>query len=228
MMEDDMILISLLLFVMLLLLMPLMFADLMASALIKLTLQPSTALILVVAIMLGGLINIPVKRLARTDTVLDHPSAVSRLRNILLAWPRFTRETIIAVNVGGCIIPLGLAIYEIIHLLKASGAAGASALAVTVPLNIAVCFFLARPIPNVGIVVPALVPAVVAALSAFLFLPHLAPPVAFAAGVIGPLVGADLMHIREFAGITTGIASIGGAGTFDGIVFSAIVAAYLA
>ena len=55
-----------------------------------------------------------------------------------------------------------------------------------------------------------------------------APPVVFVAGVLGPLIGADLLHLRDIEKITTGIASIGGAGTFDGIVLSGIVAAYLA
>lgn len=44
----------------------------------------------------------------------------------------------------------------------------------------------------------------------------------------GPLIGADLLHLRDIEKIATGVASIGGAGTFDGIVLSGIVAAYLA
>ncbi|MDH4154237.1 MAG: DUF1614 domain-containing protein, partial [Nitrospira sp.] len=47
-------------------------------------------------------------------------------------------------------------------------------------------------------------------------------------GVLGPLIGADLLHLRDIEKIATGIASIGGAGRFDGIVLSGIVAAYLA
>ena len=39
-------------------------------------------------------------------------------------------------------------------------------------------------------------------------------------GVLGPLIGANLLHIRDIAALETGIASIGGAGTFDGIVLS--------
>ena len=40
-------------------------------------------------------------------------------------------------------------------------------------------------------------------------------------------VGADLLHLKEIEQSTVGMASIGGAGTFDGIVLSGIVAAYL-
>jgi len=47
-------------------------------------------------------------------------------------------------------------------------------------------------------------------------------------GVLGPLIGADLLHLRNIEALETGIASIGGAGTFDGIFLSSIIAAYLA
>jgi uncharacterized membrane protein len=75
---------------------------------------------------------------------------------------------------------------------------------------------------------PALVPPIVAVMSALVLAPVQAPPVAFIAGVLGPLLGADLLHLREIPRISTGMASIGGAGTFDGIVLSGILAAYLA
>ena len=75
---------------------------------------------------------------------------------------------------------------------------------------------------------PRLFPPLLAALSALLLVPDHAPPLAFVAGVQGPLIGADMPHLRDIEKIATGIASIGGAGTFDGIVLSGIVAAYLA
>jgi len=87
---------------------------------------------------------------------------------------------------------------------------------------------MAQPIEGIGIALPGLFPPLIAALSALLFAPDHAPPVAFVAGVLGPLIGADLLHIRDISNVATGIASIGGAGTFDGIVLSGIVAAYLA
>ena len=52
-------------------------------------------------------------------------------------------------------------------------------------------------------------------------------PVAFVAGVLGPLVGADLLHLKDIGRISTGLLSIGGAGTFDGIVLSGLLAAIL-
>ena len=70
------------------------------------------------------------------------------------------------------------------------------------------------------------VPAV-AAILALIFAPSEAP-VAYVAGIAGPLIGADLLHLKEIEQSAVGVASIGGAGTFDGIVLSGIVAAYLA
>ena len=76
---------------------------------------------------------------------------------------------------------------------------------------------------------PGFVPPIVAALAAVLLAPDQAPPVAFVAGVVGPLVGADILHLKDVNRIaTTGVASIGGAGTIDGIVLSGILSAYLA
>jgi uncharacterized membrane protein len=46
---------------------------------------------------------------------------------------------------------------------------------------------------------------------------------------MGPLIGADLLHLKDIEeSSNTGVISIGGAGTFDGIVLSGIIAAYLA
>ncbi len=68
---------------------------------------------------------------------------------------------------------------------------------------------------------------IIAAILALLLAPDAAPPVAFLIGVMGPLIGADLLHLKDIEAAETGVASIGGAGTFDGIVLSGIIAAYL-
>ena len=139
---------------------------------------------------------------------------------------RVRQDTVVAVNVGGCVIPTALAIYEAWSLLSRGQAVGALALAVVV--NVLVCYPVDRPVKGVGITMPALVPAAVAAGTALLAAPTQAPPVAFVAGVFGPLIGAALMHLPAVDRAETGMVSLGGAGTFDGILLSAIVALYLA
>ena len=221
------IVLPLLLFLVLLAMLPFVFGQLFTVALIKLNLAPTTALLLVIGIFLGSPINIPVKRIPRTESMLADPLAVFGLSGWWPSTMRVRRETIIAVNVGGCVIPVALACYEIFHLMTA-GWQSLSGLLLAIFFNTVLCYRMARPIEGIGIAMPGLLPPLIAAMSALLLVPDQAPPVAFIAGVLGPLIGADLLHLRDVSKISTGIASIGGAGTFDGIVLSGIVAAYLA
>jgi len=215
------------LFLLLLFLLPFWFAQVMGLALAKLRLDPQTALFVIVGIFLGSVVNIPVKRLVRHEDVTVHPFPHF---GFLDRWPQFQRvrrETIVAVNLGGCVIPTMLAVYEMVQLVMDAWTY-LLAVGLAVAINTTVCYRLARPVKGIGIAMPALVPPIVAVMSALVLAPDQAPPVAFIAGVLGPLLGADLLHLREIPRISTGMASIGGAGTFDGIVLSGILAAYLA
>jgi uncharacterized membrane protein len=205
---------------------PWVFADMLATALVKLHLSPQTAGTVVFAIFAGSLVNIPIKRIARTDVMAFDPMAVFGLYGWWPEMRRVRRETIVAVNVGGCVIPVGLAIYEMVGLAPQPGALVAIVAAVGV--NIAVCYKLAKPVEGVGIMMPAMIPAVVACAMALILAPAIATPVAFVAGVAGPLIGADLLHLRDVERIASGMVSIGGAGTFDGILLTGILALYLA
>jgi uncharacterized membrane protein len=212
-------------FVVMLVLLPILFGELMAASLGKLHLSPGIALLLMVAIVIGGLINIPVKRITHERLVPMHPLAVFGLGRLWPEMARARRETVIAVNFGGCVVRTFLAAYQLLFLV-AAGARTLLALLVAAGINIAVCYFIARSVPGVGILMPGLVPAAVAAILAVLCAPGDAAPVAYVAGVTGPLIGAGILHLREIEASAVGVASIGGAGTFDGIVLSGIVAAY--
>ncbi len=217
----------LLFFLALLVMLPFVFGQVFTAALIKLKLEPASALLLVIGIFLGSPINIPVKRISREESVLADPLAVFGLQGWWPSLRRVHRETVIAVNVGGCLIPVTLAIYETAHVATA-GMTPLIGLLLATFINTVACYWLAKPIEGIGIAIPGLFPPLLATLCALSFVPDHAPPVAFVAGVLGPLIGADLLHLRDVEKIATGIASIGGAGTFDGIVLSGIVAAYLA
>lgn len=211
----------------LLILFPLVFGPLVVVALTKLHLSQMAAIYLVFGIILGGLINIPVKRIVRDGPMPSNPLAVFGMSSAVPQLTRMGRDTIIAVNLGGCVIPTALAVYEFGHLLT-TAAQTMTALAVACTANIVACYFVARPVEGVGIVMPAFVSPLAAAGLAMLMAPEHAPAVAFIAGVAGPLVGADLLHLKDITKNAIGVASIGGAGTFDGIVLSGIIAAYLA
>jgi uncharacterized membrane protein len=214
-------------FFLLLILFPFLFSELMLTSMMKLHLSPETGLMLVIAMFVGGLVNIPVKAMVRDRDVFVDPLAVYGLDGL---WPqlrRVRRTTIVAANLGGCVIPAGLALYEFAYLAGA-GAAPFAATAAGSLINIVVCYSIARPVPNVGIVMPGFVSPLTAAALALILAPGVTAPAAFVIGVTGPLVGADLLHLKDLEAGEAGAISIGGAGTFDGIALSGIVAAYLA
>jgi len=131
-------------------------------------------------------------------------------------------DTLVTINVGGGLVPLGLSAWLV--ATRGFGLGGLAALGATT----AVCYVVARPVRGVGIVVPALLPPLVAALSANLLAPAHAPMVAYVAGSVGCLVGADVLHLGEVRGLGVPVASIGGAGTFDAIFLTGILAVILA
>jgi uncharacterized membrane protein len=219
--------IGMLLSLVLLILFPIIFSQVMVAALIKLHLTQATAIYLVFGIILGGLVNFPVKRIVRNDAIPSNPLAVFGMSSTVPQLTRMRRETIIAVNLGGCVIPAALAVYEFGQLLTIAVPV-LPALAVICAANTFACYAVARPVEGLGIVMPGFVSPLTAAILAMILAPSAAPPVAFIAGVVGPLVGADLLHLKDITKNAVGVASIGGAGTFDGIVLSGIVAAYLA
>lgn len=216
---------SLLLALVLIGLMPLLFGQLMASALAKLHLSGGSAFALILAMFAGSFVNIPVRTIVHDEAVAVDPLAIFGVSRRGERWRRIRRKTTIAVNVGGCLIPVGLAVYEALLLAEAGGLAGAG---LASSISIAACYALARPIPGIGIALPAFLPGIISALAALLLANGDPAPVAFIAGVAGPLIGADLLHLKDVEDSPTGIASIGGAGTFDGIILSGIIAAYLA
>jgi len=86
---------------------------------------------------------------------------------------------------------------------------------------------LARPVRGVGISVPIFVPPIAAALVAMALAWRKAPPLAYIAGCLGTLIGADIMNLGHLGGLGAPVASIGGAGTFDGVFLTGIIAVLL-
>ena len=83
-----------------------------------------------------------------------------------------------------------------------------------------------------GIGIPIFIPPLVAAGAALLLArPEVQPHTAYIGGSIGTLIGADLLHLatpRTRKVLDAPIMSIGGAGTFDGIFLTGILAVLLA
>jgi uncharacterized membrane protein len=133
-------------------------------------------------------------------------------------WP----GTVIAVNIGGAVIPTLMSIYLLItRRLWVKGVIATAIVAL-------VLHWLANPVRGVGIAVPVFFPALTTAIVALLLERENAAPLAYIAGSMGTLIGADLTNLDKVRGLGAPVASIGGAGTFDGIFLTGILAVLLA
>ena len=131
-------------------------------------------------------------------------------------------KTIIAVNVGGAVIPILVCAYLILRR------GWNNRILWAVVIVSAVIHHLAVPVRGVGVTIPMFIPPISAAVTAYLLARRDAPRTAYIAGTLGTLIGADLLNLGRVASLGAPVASIGGAGTFDGIFVTGIVAALLA
>ncbi len=186
---------------------------------------PFAILIILVACLIGSFINIPLFRI-RSKTPMVREEYV-RWFGIPYRVPRVSYEetsTKVAINVGGALIPISMSIY----LLSISSASTillsfAGVLIVTV-----VTYLVARPVKGVGIVTPGLVSAIAAAFTAVVLSPAQPEIIAYVGGTLGTLIGADLLNLGKIPELGAPVASIGGAGTFDGVFLTGIIAVIIA
>lgn len=194
---------------------------LLSIAFEKLGLSPMTGFSLLFASLFGSFINIPLFRIRSEMSVPD--VSIRGFRLLRLDYLLFEGYTLIAVNVGGCLIPVGFSLF----LLLSTEVGLVSALA-GVGFVGAVSYLVSRPIRGLGIGMPVLVAPLGAALVALLLDPAASAPLAYIAGTLGVLIGADVLRLKDIRYLGTPMASIGGAGTFDGIFITGIVAVLLA
>jgi len=126
------------------------------------------------------------------------------------------------LNVGVALIPILVSLY----LLVQTGMYRRMLIGVSVVA--AVVHSLAQIVPGVGIAVPMIVPPLVAAGVALPLAFRRAPPLAYVSGSMGTLIGADLLNLGKIARLGAPVVSIGGAGTFDGVFLTGILAGLLA
>ncbi len=213
-------------------LLPLLFFDFAMGALENLHLTRTQALLVLFGLLFGSVINLPVARYPLDEEVIV-PVFETFGWEVSPRFRRLRREMIVAVNVGGCVVPVLLAIRLLRIVVDVPGSRAIIVLCIATTANVAVCYRMARPIPKLGIALPfPFLPALVAISAAWIGLGSsefdtVRAPVAFIAGIAGPLVGADLLHWKDFKSIGAGMVSIGGAGTLDGIVLTGLLAAVL-
>ena len=190
-------------------------------------LPPDLAFIALLMSFLGSYINIPLTEVESGNAPL--PEVVVRISASRYRIPtRYqTGKTTIAINVGGAIVPGLICLYVLSHFPEVTFSALIGVAIVAMVVN-----RFARPVPGLGIATPMFIPPIVAAICGWWlgshYGAHHADAVAYVSGVMGTLIGADLMNLRKIGGLGAPVASIGGAGTFDGIFLTGIVAVLLA
>jgi len=190
-------------------------------AFMRLGISPHAAMLLLLASLIGSYINIPITELPTRQALADQTFSYFGMRYsvpTLVQWP----GTIIAVNVGGALIPLCLSIY-----LLAKNDIWLRGLIATACVAVVV-YMLAYPVHGVGIAVPIFAPSIATAIVAFLVARDDIAPIAYVAGSMGTMFGADIFNLDRIQGLGAPVASIGGAGTFDSIFLTSILAVLLA
>jgi uncharacterized membrane protein len=170
-------------------------------------------------ILVGSFVNIPVKRIPQEHLIEERWVSFFGFRHAIPV--RKKKETILAVNLGGAVIPCLVSVY----LLFKTGLWWKGL--VTIALMTLVAHRLARPVKGVGIAMPAFIPPILAAVLGVIFSYGHAPTLAYVSGTLGTLIGADILNIGKIKNLGAPVASIGGAGTFDGIFLNGIMAVLL-
>ena len=189
-------------------------------AYMRLGVGPGAALLLLFGSLVGSYFNIPITVLPGTPVRSGEIVDFYGIRYIvpLVARP----GTVLAVNIGGAVIPTLMSAYLVIRYqlwFRATLATVAIAF---------VIHSMATPVHGIGIAVPVFAPVVATAILAFMLSREYAPPLAYIGGSMGTLIGADLSNLDKITGLGAPVASIGGAGTFDGIFLTGILAVLLA
>lgn len=178
-------------------------------------------LAVLLASLLGSYINIPVAQLPAREIVAGHEVYFFGMKYVIpmvVDWP----GTVIAINVGGALIPIILSLYLLVkNKLYLTSLVGIAVVTVAVHQ-------LAYPVPGIGIAVPIFIPPLVTTAVALLLSRTYAAPLAYICGSLGTLIGGDLLNLGRLQGLGAPVASIGGAGTFDGIFITGVFAVLLA
>ena len=189
-------------------------------AYMRLGIGPGVALLLLFGSLIGSYFNIPITVLpgppARSGEIVDFFGMRYVVPYVV------SPSTILAVNVGGAVIPTVMSAYLVLRYQLWIRAAIATVVIA------AIIHASATPVQGMGIAVPVFVPVIATAILALLLSREYAAPLAYIGGSMGTLLGADLLNLDKIGSLGAPIASIGGAGTFDGIFLTGILAVLIA
>jgi uncharacterized membrane protein len=187
----------------------------------RLGISSRAAIFLLFASLIGSLFNIPIAELP-PESVMSNQTVDFFGMEYQVPMVSHWAGTVLAINVGGAVIPTIMSFYLLAtHELWGKGLVATAIVAVVIHA-------MANPVPGLGIAVPVFVPVLVTAITAMLMSRQEAAPLAYIAGGLGTLIGADLTNLDKVGGLGAPVASIGGAGTFDGIFLTGILSVLLA
>jgi uncharacterized membrane protein len=183
--------------------------------------------------ILGSLVDIPL----HAGTISAYPGWYISIASVFSqGFPTTFHPLYLAINLGGAIIPIAISL----HLVIVRRVSAFLALGGVVVVS-AITYLLASPVPNEGIVLPFWISPTLASVVGLVLARGYkgAPTLAYISGSMGTLIGADLLNL-----ITPGVLpalspvgshatkplvlSIGGAGVFDGIFLTGILAVLFA
>lgn len=206
-----------------------LFLNLAGTAFTRIGFTWSDALLVLLLSLIGSGINIPVRNMeCSTPMVTERYVRAFGITYRVPVVQNVSCSTLLAVNVGGAVIPIVISILLLYRFPEALIYALAGIVFVALITN-----RVAKPVKGLGIVTPALLPPLIAALAAIVLVYFLNAPhqfiflIAYVGGTLGTLIGADILNLNRIKDMGAPVASIGGAGTFDGIFLSGLIAVLL-
>ncbi len=174
--------------------------------------SPGVVLLIILLLIIGSFFNIPFGK--KSMVQVTERRFLGLIRRVV--W----RPQGVSINVGGALIPLFITGYFLSKIPFEP--------LIIVTLVVAFFSFLgAQFIREKGIFISMILPVLFSAFFSVLLAPEYAVEVAFSGGVLGVLLGADILYLPWILRKNSGVMSIGGAGIFDGIflvgLFSAII-----
>lgn len=143
--------------------------------------------------------------------------------------PRISRRnmnTLVAINLGGALIPVGVSLFLMYELQGYSIYFIINILIVTI-----ISKFFSRVIRGIGVIMHPIIPSVFSVITSYVLFykfHFLIPLSAYIGSILGTLIGADLLNLRKIINeARPQIISIGGMGTFDGIFVSGIISVFI-
>ncbi len=185
--------------------------------------------------LVGSYVNLPF-------TTVETKVPLYTLREVRFFWVTWRmpqvemglRKTYVMINVGGAVVPILISTYLIFYSIPACSP---DLILSYVKLLVVLLFVTyithrsSRIVKGLGIATPMFGPpmaTVLITLVVDMISPLSCPTqIAYVGGTIGALIGADLMNLNKLPEIGAPVASIGGAGTFDGIYLTGLISVLL-